>query len=78
MSPLLGCAPAVVTLINSGGLPYELDITTTGHHIPQHGPSADWLMLTTANTVGTNALTCLPEHGKSRDRKLLVTRPKTD
>jgi hypothetical protein len=27
-----------------------------------HGPSADWQVLTTANTAGKNGLTCLPKH----------------
>jgi hypothetical protein len=39
--------------------------------------SADW-WVTTANTDGTNGLTCLPKHGGARDNKFLVTHPMTD
>ncbi|RVE41070.1 hypothetical protein evm_014281 [Chilo suppressalis] len=47
-------------------------------HDPPRGPSADWWVLTTANAAGTNGLTCLPKHGGTRDRKILVTHPMTD
>jgi hypothetical protein len=42
------------------------------------GPSADWWVLTTANIVGTNSLTCLPKIGGARDNKFLVTHTITD
>jgi hypothetical protein len=35
-------------------------------------------MLTTANSVGTNGLMCLPKNGGARDKQFLVTHPKTD
>ncbi|RVE54887.1 hypothetical protein evm_000254 [Chilo suppressalis] len=46
-------------------------------HAPQRGPSANWWVLTTADAVGTNGLTCLPMHGGARDSKFLVTHPMT-
>jgi hypothetical protein len=59
------------------GLPYGLITIRTGHN-PPHGPSADWLVLTTANTAGTNGLTSLPKHGGARDITFLVIHPMTD
>jgi hypothetical protein len=47
-------------------LPYGLHIRRTGHNLPR-GPSSGWWVLTTANTAGTNGLTCLPKHGRARD-----------
>jgi hypothetical protein len=32
-------------------------------------------VLTTANAIGINRLTCLPKHGGVRDSKFLVTHP---
>jgi hypothetical protein len=49
----------------------------TGHN-PPSGPSADWWVLTTANTAGTDGLTCLPKHGRTLDNKFLVTHAMTD
>jgi hypothetical protein len=37
----------------------------TGHNPPRE-PIADWWVLTTANTGGTNGLTCLPMHRGAR------------
>jgi uncharacterized membrane protein YhdT len=31
-------------------------------HNPPRKPSADWWVLTTANAIGSNGLTCLPKH----------------
>jgi hypothetical protein len=59
------------------GFAYGLHIKRTGHN-PPRVPSADWWMLTTANTAGSNGLTCLLKHGKARDNKFLVTHPMTD
>ncbi|CAG9791637.1 unnamed protein product [Diatraea saccharalis] len=47
-------------------------------HDPPRWPNADWRILTTANAVGTNGLTCLPKHGVARDNNFLVTHPMTD
>jgi hypothetical protein len=47
-------------------------------HITPCGPSADGWSLPTANTTGTNGLTCLPKHGGARFNKFLVTHPMTD
>jgi hypothetical protein len=38
-------------------------------HNPPRGPNANWWVLMTANTAGTNRLTCLPKHGGARDIK---------
>jgi hypothetical protein len=59
------------------GLPYVLHIKRKGHN-PLCRSSAGWWVLTTANTAGTNGLTCLTKHGKARDNKFLVTHPMTD
>jgi hypothetical protein len=48
------------------GLPYGLHIRRTGHN-PPIGPSAGWWVVKTANTAGTNGLTCLPKYGGVRD-----------
>jgi hypothetical protein len=56
---------------------YGLHIRRAGHN-PPRGPSADWWVLTTANAVRTNSLTCLPKHGGARDNKFLVTHPMAD
>ncbi|RVE47216.1 hypothetical protein evm_008184 [Chilo suppressalis] len=45
---------------------------------PTRGPNVDWWVLTTADTAGTNGLTCLPKHGGARDNKFLVTHPMTE
>jgi hypothetical protein len=47
------------------------------HHQPINVPTADWWVLTTANTAGPNGLTCLLKHG-ARDNKFLVTHPMTE
>ncbi|RVE46920.1 hypothetical protein evm_008399 [Chilo suppressalis] len=47
-------------------------------HDPPRGHRADWWVLTTANTVGTNGLTCHPKHGGARDSKFLVAYLMTD
>jgi hypothetical protein len=65
MSPLVGHRPS-------------LWITHRTGHKPPRGPSTDWWMLTTANGAGTNGLTCLAKHGKTRDNKFLATRSVTD
>jgi hypothetical protein len=39
---------------------------------------ADCWVLTTANAVGTNDLTCFTKHGGVRDNKSLVIHPKTE
>jgi hypothetical protein len=57
------------------GHPYGLPTRRTGH---PHWASADWWLLTTANTAGTNGLTCLPKHRGARDNIFLVTHPMTD
>jgi hypothetical protein len=56
-SPAYGCHHCWGT-----GLPYGLPISRTDHN-PPRGPSADWWVLTAANTAGTNGLMCLPKHG---------------
>ncbi|RVE48328.1 hypothetical protein evm_006988 [Chilo suppressalis] len=38
-------------------------------HDPPRGSSADWWVLTTADSAGTTALTYLPKHGGARDSK---------
>ncbi|RVE51595.1 hypothetical protein evm_003727 [Chilo suppressalis] len=47
-------------------------------HDPPRGPSVDWRVLTTADSAGTNGLTCLPKHGGTIDGRLLVIHPMTD
>jgi hypothetical protein len=44
----------------------------------KNGPSADWWVLTTANTAGTNGSACLPKHWRARNITFLVTHLKTD
>jgi hypothetical protein len=70
MSKLLLHEPINVPI---NGLP----IRRTGHN-PRRVPSADWWVLTTANTAGTNGLTCLPKHRGAGDNKFLVTHPMTN
>jgi hypothetical protein len=50
-----------------------LHIRKTGHSPPRRS-SADFWILTTANTAGTNGLKCLPKHGGALD----YHHPKTD
>jgi hypothetical protein len=50
MSPLLGFRPSLWITLKENG------------HNPPRGPSADWRLVTTANAVGTNSLTCVPKH----------------
>jgi hypothetical protein len=47
----------------AGARAFLIDLPTrrTGHN-PLRGISVDWWVLTTANTAGTNGLTCLPKH----------------
>jgi hypothetical protein len=59
------------------GLPYYIHIRRTGHK-SLHVPSADWWVLKTANTAGSNGLICLPKHGGFQDSKFLVTHPLND
>jgi hypothetical protein len=56
---------------------FLMDCLQRGYN-PSRGPSADWWVLTTANTAGTNDLTCLPKHGGARDNEFLVTHLMTD
>jgi hypothetical protein len=42
-------------------------------HNPRE-PSAGWWVLTTANTAGTNGLTCLPKHGGALDDRPMLFR----
>jgi hypothetical protein len=58
-------------LLRHTHLPNDSTARRTAHN-PPRGPSADWWVLTTANTAGTNGLTCLPKHGGARDIKFLV------
>jgi hypothetical protein len=44
-------------------------IRRTGHNQP-HGPSAGWWVLTTANAIGTNGLTCLTKQRGAREKKI--------
>jgi hypothetical protein len=57
---------------------FLMDYTQEQRGIPPRGPSAVWLVLTTANAAGTNGLACLPKHGEARDNKFLVTHTMTD
>jgi hypothetical protein len=54
-----------------------MDNTKDGYGHKENGPCAGWLVLTTANTAGTNDLTFLPKHGRARD-KFLVIHPMND
>jgi hypothetical protein len=58
------------------GLPYGLHIRKRA--ITHHAGPVDWWVLTTANTVGPNCLTCLPKYGGAWSNKFLVTHPMTD
>jgi hypothetical protein len=63
--------------IPTAGLRPSIWITHMSYH-PPRGPSARWWVLTTANEVGTNGLTCLSKHVGARNNKFLVTHPMTD
>jgi hypothetical protein len=61
-------------------------------HLLPHGLARPWVekghpprgqvrvggVLTTANSAGTNGLTCFPKHGRARGNQFLVTHPMTD
>jgi hypothetical protein len=59
------------------GFPYGSPVRITGHN-PPRGPSTDWWVLTTANTVGTDGLTCFLKHVGAQDNAFLVTYLMTD
>jgi hypothetical protein len=58
------------------GLPYGLHTRRMGNN-PPCGPSADWCVLTTANTAEINDSTCRPKY-RAQDIKFLVTHQMID
>jgi hypothetical protein len=79
MSPENTIIIIIINAPTAGAQAFLMDLLTkrTGNN-PPRGSSADWCVLTTANTAGTNSLTYLPKHGGYRDSKFLVTHPMTD
>ncbi|RVE42536.1 hypothetical protein evm_012816 [Chilo suppressalis] len=67
-----------INVPTAGAQAFPMDGIGRLGHDPPRGPSADWRVLTIADTAGTNGLTCLPKHGGARDRRFLVTHPMTD
>ncbi|RVE42576.1 hypothetical protein evm_012773 [Chilo suppressalis] len=52
-----------INVPTAGAQAFPMDGIGRLGHDPPREPSADWLMLTTADTTLTNGLTCLPKHG---------------
>ncbi|RVE46156.1 hypothetical protein evm_009230 [Chilo suppressalis] len=67
-----------INVPTAGAQAFPMDGIGRLGHDPPRGPSADWWVLTTVDTAGTNGLTCLPKHGGAGDSKFLVTHPMTD
>ncbi|RVE40597.1 hypothetical protein evm_014753 [Chilo suppressalis] len=67
-----------INVPTAGAQAFPMDGIGRLGHGPPRGPSADGRALTTVDAAGTNGLTCLPEHGGTRDSKFLDTHLMTD